>query len=100
MRSSEERLMKMHERAADIKQRKYRTGTRMLGAVSAGLMACLVIMIQQVHSLHHGVMDNFSTGSSLLSDSVGGYVLIAVVVFFMGAILTVVIMRKRRQRDE
>ena len=98
MRNEEERLMKMHERAAELKRRKDLAGIRVMGAVSACLTVCLVIMIQQMQSLHHGILSTQIAGSSLLSDSVGGYVLVAVIAFFTGVIITVFI-RKNRKKE-
>ena len=37
------------------------------------------------------------TGASMLSESAGGYVLIAVIAFFAGVIITAVLLRSRRK---
>jgi len=97
MRSAEERLAKMHERAAEIKRREDRTRLRILGSLSAALMVCLVFCMQQLQSMHHGILSGENTGSSLLDDSVGGYVLAAVIAFIVGVAVTAVIFRHRNK---
>lgn len=97
MRNSEERLMKMHKRAAELKRRREKAGIRILGTVSAGLTVCLILIMQQTQGLHHELMSSQNTGSSLLSSSVGGYILVALAAFFAGVIVTVVIIRYRKR---
>ena len=45
----------------------------------------------------HSQMETDMQGSSLLSESAGGYVLAAVLAFFAGVIITVLIVRKRNK---
>ena len=97
MRSAEERLTRMHERAAAIKKQEDRNRLRILGSLSAGLMVCLVVAMQQLQSMHHGIFASQSTGSSLLDDSAGGYVLAAVIAFIAGVAITAVIFRYRKK---
>lgn len=97
MRSAEERLARMHERAAEIKRREDKVRLRVLGSLSAALMVCLVICMQQLQSMHHGILSSENTGSSLLDDSAGGYVLAAVVAFIAGVAITAVIFRYRNK---
>ena len=97
MRSTEERLTRMHERAAAIKRQEDRSRLQILGSLSAGLMICLVIAVQQLQSMHHGILSGQSTGSSLLDDSAGGYVLAAVIAFIAGVAITAVIYKYRNK---
>ena len=97
MRDQEERLLKMHKRAAELKKAREKAGIRIAGFVSAGLAVCLVIRMQQTESLHHELMSSQNTGSSLLSSSVGGYILVALAAFFAGVIITVLIIRNRKR---
>jgi len=97
MKNADVRLMKMHERAAELKRRRDKAFIRILGGVSAGLTVCLVIILQQTQSLHHEITGIRNTGSSLLSGSVGGYVLVALIAFFTGVILTVILIRSRKK---
>ena len=81
MRNIDERLIRMHQRASEIKRQEDMSRLRVLGSLSGGLLVCLVVVLQQLQNLHHGVMIDQSTGSSLLDDSVGGYVLAAIISF-------------------
>ena len=95
MRSAEERLVRMHERAAAIKKKEDKSRLRILGSLSAGLMICLVVVTQQLQSMHHAIYTGHAAGTSLLDDSVGGYVLAAVIAFIAGVAITAVIYRYR-----
>lgn len=97
MRSTEDRLTRMHERAAAIKKQEDKSRLRILGSLSAGLMACLVIVMQQLQSMHHEIYEGQTTGTSLLDDRIGGYVLAAVIAFTVGVAVTAVIFRYRNK---
>ena len=97
MRSAEERLARMHERAAAIKRQGDMSRLRILGSLSAALTVCLVICMQQLQSMQNGILAGQSTGSSLLDDSTGGYVLAAVIAFITGVAITTVIFRCRNR---
>ena len=98
MRNTEERLGRMHERAHEIRKRADKTILKVTGSISAGLMACLILILQQVQKMHPVIINGKSAGSSLLSDSAGAYVLIAVIAFMAGVIITAVIYKSRRKR--
>ena len=100
MRDTEERLVRMHQRAAEIKRQEDMSRLKVLGSLSGGLLVCLVIALQQVQNMHHEIMIDQSTGSSLLDDNVGGYVLAAIMAFFAGVIITVVICKYRRWSEK
>lgn len=100
MRSEEERLLQMHARAAEIRRQREQTGIRIAGVLSATLMICLVVVIHQVADAHQALMTGQGTGSSLLAESAGGYVLIAVAAFFTGAIITAAAIRYRSQEGK
>ncbi len=100
MRDTEERLILMHQRAAEIKRQEDMSRLKVLGSLSGGLLVCLVIVLQQLQNMHHGIMIDQSTGSSLLDDSVGGYVLAAIIAFFAGVIITVVIYKYRNWSEK
>ena len=97
MRSAEERLVRMHERAAAIKKKEDKSRLRILGSLSAGLMICLAVVAQQLQSMHHEIYTGQAAGTSLLDDSVGGYVLAAVIAFIAGVAITAVIYRYRNK---
>lgn len=95
MRDTEDRLTKMHRRAAEIKRKEDRSRLRVLGSLSGGLMVCLVVAMQQLGSMHHEMLTGQNTGSSLLDASAGGYVMAAVIAFVAGVIITVVVYKRR-----
>ena len=97
MRSAEERLVRMHERAAAIKKKEDKSRLRILGSLSAGLMICLAVVTQQLQSMHHEIYTGQAAGTSLLDDSVGGYVLAAVIAFIAGVVITALIYRYRNK---
>ena len=98
MRTAEERLAEMHERATAIKRQEDKSKLRIVGSLSAGLMICLIVVTQQLQSMHHAIYTGQSAGTSLLDDSVGGYVLAAVIAFFTGVAITAAVYRYRNKR--
>lgn len=89
--TKEERLAKMHSRAAELKRRREKREIRSLGVISCGLLFGLVTLIFSVQYPQHGIAAGQHTGASLLSDSVGGYVLVAVLAFTLGVVVTAII---------
>lgn len=97
MRTTEEKLTRMHRRAAEIRRKEDRSRLRVWGTLSGGLMFCLVVAVHRLGSMHHEMLTGQSTGSSLLDDSAGGYVLAAVIAFVAGVIITAAIYRNRNR---
>ena len=71
MRDTEDRLTKMHRRAAEIKRKEDRSRLRVLGSLSGGLMVCLVVAMQQLGSMHHEMLTGQNIGSSLFGRQRG-----------------------------
>lgn len=97
MKTAEERIKKLHKRAAELKRqrdKRYLTG---FGSASVFLAVMLAVAIMQTDELFHSVTDGEYVGSSLLSESTGAYVLVAVAAFFIGVIITAVLIRYRRK---
>ena len=99
MRTAEEQLNRMHQRAAEIKREEDKSRLRALGSLSGGLLVCLVVVLQQLQSLHHAILTGQSTGSSLLDDYAGGYVLAGVIAFIAGVVITAVIYKYRDRKE-
>lgn len=97
MRSEEERLIRMHERAAAIKRQEDKFRLRILGSLSAALLVCLGVVMQKLQNMQHGILSGQNTGSSLLDGSVGGYVLATVLAFIAGVVTTAAIFRYRNR---
>ena len=100
MRSDEERIRLMHERAHELKRRR----DKMIVTASAALSSCLFMLligvIVKFAKPSAGYTGNPYAGASLLdSSTVGGYVLTALIAFMAGVIITVII-RKYREPGE
>ena len=98
MRSSEERIRLMHRRADSLRREKDK---RILaGAGSAGLLllAGLLVCLVHLQGLSEGYGEGAFSASSLLSQSTGGYVLVAVVFFMLGVLITVFLMRHQKTK--
>ncbi|MBR4513374.1 MAG: hypothetical protein IKO61_00600 [Lachnospiraceae bacterium] len=91
MRTQEERIMLMHSRAKEIRIEHDRAVRRVLGVVSIMLFVCLVGLTTVLSGVGHGIADTYAAGASMLADSVGGYVLVAVIAFVLGVLVTVII---------
>ena len=99
MRNTEEKLTRMHRRAAEIKRQEDKFRLRILGSLSCVLLVGLVVTMQQLQSMQHEMLTGHGTGSSLLDASTGGYVLAAVIAFITGVIITAVIYKWRDKRQ-
>ena len=97
MRSSEERIRLMHERAAGLQRKKDRGGLITAGGISTVLFATLLILTLYLQGLTGYVGDQF-TASSLLSNSAGGYVLVGVIFFMLGVLISVALIRYQRRK--
>ena len=98
MMTAIERIDKLHERAAQLQQKKNRIGMAVWGSVSVCLTAVLLLLMAQVDRLSPRVMNSRFAGSSMLSESTGGYVLAAVIAFAAGVIITSVIYWYRKKK--
>ncbi len=96
MRTQTERLARMHRRAKELRRRRDRSLLRVWGGVSGALLICL-LALAAVFPTGHGLAGDGSAASSLLADSAGGYVLIGVLAFMLGVVITVVILRKQNR---
>ncbi len=102
MRSNEERIRLMHERAAGLQRKKDSGRLITAGCISTALFAVLVTLTFYIQGLT-GYCGNRFTASSLLSESVGGYVLVAVIFFMLGVLISVLLyryQRKKRHRND
>ena len=97
MRTTEERIEKLHRRAEQLERQRNRRQLMGLGGLSAGLAVLLLAVMIRMDVLTNSIDGSRYTGSSLLSESAGGYVLAAVFAFFIGVILTAVIFRYRKR---
>lgn len=97
---AEERVTALHEKMDAMRRRKEIRKTRIIGAVNASLAACLVFLIFGGGTAHFGGTAGMYSGSTMLFENAGGYVLLAVGAFMAGVIATVLIKRSQNKRKE
>ncbi len=95
MRSNEERLQMMHDRAHRLKCR--REGRKLLlgGSVFSVLLIAMAVFTAQVTVRVRGVSESIYAGASMFDVSTGGFVLTAVLAFMAGVVITVTILKYR-----
>ena len=77
MMTSEERTAALHTKMNDLQQKRERRVTRALGAASAALSLCLLILIFGGGLPQPGGTALIFSGATMLFANVGGYVLVA-----------------------
>ena len=98
MRTQEQRIMLMHKRAGEIKRKKEKITTVISGVCSSALMLFLVVFISFTDGGLHEIGDAGLAGNSMLADSVGGYVMVAVVAFAAAVLITLLCIRYKAWR--
>ena len=101
MRGIDERTALVSARVRALKRRRDRQSLMGLSVISVCLFAALAETIGRFSGTVHGLPSGDLTGSSLLADSAGGYVLVAVIAFIAAVAVTTLCFRLRgRQRAE
>ncbi len=98
MRNTEERIERLHKRAKQLEARRERRFTALAVSFCLILFASLLGIIRQVAGQITDVTVNSYAGASLLSSEAGGYVLVAVIAFMLGVVVTVLV-RKHCKKD-
>ena len=96
MRTSEERIEALHRRVQTLEKQKARRELAGFGSAAAFFACLLTVIIVQTGDLAQSAGDQYA-GASLLDEDTGGYVLAAVIAFFIGVIVTAAIFRYRRR---
>ena len=91
MRTAEERIAVLHKRTAELKRERDKKLTLCWGSISLMMFVSLIGLNMQMIRGPHTLMDEQFTGSSLISDSAGGQILIAVIAFMAGVVITTLI---------
>ena len=94
MKTDKERIALMHERAGKLENQKM---LKRWGSTSLCLFALLFGAIIRIDQPFQSVLNSGFTGSSLLSDSAGGYVLVAVISFVVAVCITVYCLRRNKK---
>ena len=97
--TAEERVAALHLRMAALRERKERRKTTALGAGCASLALCLMLLIFGGGAGHGGTAGAY-TGMTMLFEDAGPYVLLALITFMAGVIITVLCIRYRKKREQ
>ncbi len=101
MRTAQERVEALHQRAEELAGRRRENAALVrLGTACGLLLACLTALVFGTEHAHTGVSPGAYTGAAMLFESAGGYVLVAVIAFAVGAILTTAILRHRKTQGK
>ncbi len=99
LRTKEKRQLLLHRRAKKLQKSMLRRQLAVISAVTAALSICLCMLILSAGMQSPVGTGNSYTGASLLLDDTGGYVLVAVIAFMAGVIITTVIQYYRRKKQ-
>ena len=95
----EERVPAVHARMDALYRARERRKTGILGTGSALLTVCLLLVIGAAGAVHPGGTAGVYSGATMLFENAGGYVLVAVLAFMAGVVITVVLLKKRFQEQ-
>ncbi len=98
MMTNEERIQALHARVAVLQQQRERRKTGAIGAASVVLTVCLLFMVFN-SGIHPGGAAGLYSGATMLFEGAGPYVLIAVVAFMAGVIVTVALIKNRKKEN-
>ena len=96
--TAEERIASLHARMAALTERRERRKTAALGAGCAGLALCVVLLIFSEGAARGGTAGEY-TGAMMLFENAGGYVLLSILAFMAGVIITVLCIRYRKKAE-
>ena len=64
------------------------------------LALCLLLVIGAAGAVHPGGTAGLYSGATMLFENAGGYVLVAVLAFMAGVVITAVLLRRRFKRQD
>lgn len=99
MKSSDEMIRAVHAKAGILRRRQSIMRTVLAGGACVVLSAALLAAIGSFGGLWHRPVAAGFVGASLLGDSVGGYVLVAITAFMLGVMITVYFKWKQRKES-
>ena len=100
MRTPEERVLAVHARMDALRRARERRKTGILGMGGALLALCLLLVIGAARALHPGGTAGLYSGATMLFENAGSYVLVAVLAFMAGVVITAVLLRRRFRRQD
>ncbi len=100
MRSTEERINLMHRRTEELLNRREKRIMTGMGSVSAFLGLILVVFTVYSVGVPGAITDAAMAGTSMLADSVGGYVMVAVISFIVAVVITATCLKYRQGKPD
>ena len=104
MRTSEERVLELHRRMAAMEQEKRRRADRLQGAVLyvSGLAAAilLAVLIAQAPTGTSLTGIGIATASVFAGRPALKYIVVALLAFILGALVTILCFRLKRRKEE
>lgn len=105
MRTGEQRINKMHNRAEELQLIEERKNLALWSGSCLIIFGILLHQVIRYSGSPHEISISSMTGASLLDESVGGYLLIAILAFIAGTAITVFLIKrnnseKKSQHDE
>lgn len=95
--TTDEAMREIMKRSDKIEKKRERRKTNILTGMSVSLIAVLTIVIGIVPGRAVTVPEGTTYGSFLLSPEAGGYVLVALLAFAIGIIITVCCLRSKKK---
>ncbi len=93
MRTYDERIQVMHERAQTLRRRRENLRTAALGCAGLALFAVLAGIIGADAAARGSLFPEEYAGAALSQSGAGGYVLTAVLAFMAGTVITALCIR-------
>ena len=95
--TNEERVQSLHMRMDALRRVRERRKTGAIGAASVVLTLCLMLLVFSGGGTHLSGTAGLYSGATMLFEDAGAYVLIALIAFMAGVIVTVVLIRNRKK---
>ena len=95
--TAEERVASLHTRMEARERKQERRKTSLLGAACAVLTVCLLVLVFGGTAAHRGGAVEMYSGSIMLFENAGGYVLTALIAFVVGMLATLLGLRYRER---
>ena len=97
MRSTEERIDLMHAKVQEMHRVHDKKLITVLGGASVLMALILIVFTAYMVGAPGAITDTAMAGTSMLSESAGGYVLVAVVSFIVAVMITVACLKMQQK---
>ena len=93
-----ERVQALYERVKRLQRKRERRKTASLSVACTGTGLCLMLMIFGGGGAHRGGTAGLFTGATILFEGAGVYVLVALLAFMAGVVITLLCLRRQRHQ--